>query len=87
MDIVSRNTGGGGEVVHGGNQVCFPLGDFLCTPLSWTVQTEKKQNEPPGEMFYRGLQNEIMRLLFWTQKKGVLLLFLPHPACKSHPAV
>lgn len=76
MDIVSRNIGGGREVVYGGNQVCLLLADCLCTPLSRTMQAEKKQNEPPREMFYRGLQNEIMRLLFWTQTKGVLPLSL-----------
>lgn len=54
MDIVSRNTGGGREVVYDGNQVCIPLGAFLCTPFSRTMHTEKRQNEPPGEMFYRG---------------------------------
>lgn len=60
MDIVSRNIGGSGELVYGGNQACLPLGDFLCTSLLRIMQTEKKQNEPPGEMFYRGPQNEIM---------------------------
>lgn len=76
MGIVSSKFGGGGEVVYGGNKVCLPLGDFLCTLLWRTMQTEKKQNEPSEEMFYRGLQNEIMRLLFWSKKKSVLPLSL-----------
>jgi len=66
-------------VVYGGNQVCLPLVDFLCIPLWRTMQTEKRKNDPPGEMFYRGLQNQTMRLLFWLKKKGVLPLSVSPP--------
>lgn len=40
--------------------------ETLSTLLLRTMQTKKKKAKE--EMFYKSLQNEIMRLLFWAQK-------------------